>query len=298
MSIFNLDRNMKFDHAVRKKDFLEVLPSTASAEAMNKSGALTFQIQQSSNPLDICNSWMYFKITIKGGDEKLMTLEHNWFLKLFNETSIKLGSSVVETIQAPGETSDLLQYVMTDSDYKKQYGQLSGYLPDTNKGDIDIEGNDKNSGFVKRLELYKEQTFEGMYPLKNIFGFFQLYNRIIYLINFELRMVKTENYSKIFFGSGDKKPTLWFDELKLFVPSITCNPDLESSIIERLNNPKPITVNFLERISYQQEIPTGSRYSFKPALLSTRPRFMIIGFKEITDSYTTNNSKFIQTVGS
>jgi hypothetical protein len=208
-----------------------------------------------------------------------------------------LGSTTLETIQEPDEASELLQFVMTDSDFKKQYGELSGWVPDTEKGDTE------STGFKKRLALYEEQKFEGMYPLKDIFGFFQLYNRIIYLINFELRMVKNQNYEKIFYGTIDEadktkvKPTLHFEELKLMIPSITCNPELETSIIERLNNPKPITVDFLERISSSVVIPEGTKYSFKPLTLNTRPRFILIGFKDETASYKTNNSKFIQKDG-
>ena len=39
-----------------------------------------------------------------------------------------------------------------------------------------------------------------MHPLKNLFGFFQNYNHPIYLIPFELRMVKNEDYKNVFMG--------------------------------------------------------------------------------------------------
>ena len=53
---------------------------------------------------------------------------------------------------------------MTDSDYKNQYGGLTGCIPQQNDSKI-------------RQEIYGDNDnrfkFEGMYPLKILFGFFQ-----------------------------------------------------------------------------------------------------------------------------
>ena len=57
-SIWNFYKPIYFNNDIKKKGLLEVLPSISSAEAMNKTGTILFQIQQSSNPLDICNIWM------------------------------------------------------------------------------------------------------------------------------------------------------------------------------------------------------------------------------------------------
>ena len=297
MSIFNFDKSKTFDHSIRKKDTLEVSPSTSSAESLNKTGTLLFQVQQSSNPLDICNSWMYFKIKITGCDDGTtnIALEHNWFLHLFSQMSIKLGSSEIENIENPGDVSSLLQFVMTDSDFKNQYGEISGWIPDVGKGD------ETNTGYTKRKDLYMTtKTFEGMYPLKNVFGFFQLYNRIIYNIPFELRINRDNNYKKVFYGkevkAGDS-PKIHFKDLKLFIPSITCNAALETHIMERLNKPTPIQVDYLQRISASADVPEGSTFSWKPVILSSRPRFILLGFKENEIDYLKNNSKFIQGIG-
>ena len=104
---FDFDKPTYFNHDVKKKDFIQILPSTSSAEAMNKTGTILFQIQQSSNPLDICNSYMYFKIKIVNTGKIEATLEHNWFLNLFNQISIKLGTNELELIENPGEISSL-----------------------------------------------------------------------------------------------------------------------------------------------------------------------------------------------
>jgi len=291
------DKHFQYNHDFRKKDLLEVGPSTSSSDSLNKTGALLFQIQQSSNPLDICNSLMYFKIKILGCDDAAdkITLEHNWFLNLFTQISIKLGASEVESIENPGETSELINFCMKGPEFKDQHGEVSGWIPDTTDGDTA-----KNNGYVIRTELYKSKLFEGIYPLRTLFGFFQNYNRPLYLIPFELRMNKNENYKKCFYGSVLKEAAvakIQFDELKLLVPSISCNPALETKLIERINTNNPINVAYLQRISTSIDVTEGTRWSWKPMVLNSRPRYIILGFKESAPDYKKNYSKFIQAVG-
>ena len=288
---FNFEKVLHFDHNLKKKDILEILPTTSSGEALNKTGALLFQIQQTSNPIDICNSYMSFKIKLEGTGDSTdnITLEHNWFLNLFSQISIKLGSTEIESIENPGEASELLNFVMTDRDYRNQY--LNTWIPDSGKGDT------TNDGFKIRKELYST-SFEGMYPLKTLFGFFQNYHRLIYLIPFELRMTRNQNNKNIFYGTNTAtEPKLVFEELKLMVPSITCNNTLEGEILKRMNLSKPIDVNFLERICTSIDMPEGTQYSWKPTVLNSRPRFIMVGFKDESPEFTENYSKFIQNVG-
>ena len=44
--IWNFDKPTYFNHDVKKKDFIQILPSTSLAEAMNKTSTILFQIQQ------------------------------------------------------------------------------------------------------------------------------------------------------------------------------------------------------------------------------------------------------------
>jgi len=226
-------------------------------------------------------------ISIVNTDKVNATLEHNWFFNLFDQISIKLGTNELETIENPGEISSLLNFVMTDSDYKNQYGELTGWItePNGNKIRQEIYG-DNDDGF----------KFEGMYPLKNLFGFFQNYNHPIYLISFELGMIKNEYYKKCFYGKdilADAKLSIVFEDLKLLVPSITCNPKLEQDVMERMNSSNPISINYLNRITASIDIPIESIYSWRPTTLNSRPRYILIGFKDATPEFKEINSKFI-----
>ena len=130
MSKFDLDKNYSFTNDMKKVDYLKVALSSSSSSNMNKGGSLIFQNNQSANCLDICNAVLYYKITvtIKSTDaaKKDITLEHNFFPRMFDRMYLKLGTNMIEDIQDPGEVSTMLNFVMTDADYKKEYGWKDG----------------------------------------------------------------------------------------------------------------------------------------------------------------------------
>ena len=65
-------------------------------------------------------------------------------------------------------------------------------------------------------------------------------------------------------------------------------------IIERLKTDKPIAVNYLNRLSNVIDIPEGSTFTWQPAMLKKKPKFILLGFKDPEVTYTKNNSQFIQ----
>ena len=148
---FDLDRDYHFTNDIKKEDYLKISISSSSFSNLNKAGNIVFQNQQSTNPLDICEAFFYFKIKIidLAANEDI-TLENNFFARLFAEMTLKVGTSNVENIANPGETSTMLNFVLTDNSYKTQWGTSSGWVPDVNTGDI----TDKNPSYGMRKKLY------------------------------------------------------------------------------------------------------------------------------------------------
>ena len=57
---------------------------------------------------------------------------------------------------------------------------------------------------------------------------------------------------------------------------------------------KPILVNYLNRLPNVIDIPEGSTFTWQPAILKNKLKFILLGFKDPEDSYTKNDSKGIQ----
>ena len=134
--VFNLDHDMVFRHDVKKTDYLKLRPTSSSADNKTQSGEILFQIAQASSCLNICDSLLYFTVEIRDlePDEEL-TLEHNFFQKLFSQMRLNLGGMDVEIINNPGDVSSLLSIILCDENVKNTYGELMGWIPDNKKGD-------------------------------------------------------------------------------------------------------------------------------------------------------------------
>ena len=289
---FDLDRNYHFTNDIKKEDYLKIALSSGSIANLNKAGPLRFQ-SSSPSPLDICNAILTYKIKIDELTEgENITLENNFFPRMFSQMSLKLGTSEVETIEYPGEVSSILNFVMTDYDYKKEYGTLSGWIPDISTGDTTAT----NTSYDLRKKLYNK-GFEGSFPLKNLFGFLQCYNRIIFLISLEISLNRIINNDEIFYGAAPNEAKLTIEDMELWIPQITLNPLLEVKLLERLNTNKDINVSFLNRISQSIDISNQAVYNWSVANLSNRPRYIFVAFKNSTVGYQENNSKFIQYTG-
>ena len=59
-----------------------------------------------------------------------ITLSNNWFMHLFDDIELRLGSTVIERVQFPGIVSDVFNS-MEDVDTKEQNGELFGFIPDS-----------------------------------------------------------------------------------------------------------------------------------------------------------------------
>ncbi len=46
---------------------------------------------------------------------------------------------------------------MASDKFKRTYGQISGWMPDTHQGDTDVTGEDANQGYYWRKKLYNDQ---------------------------------------------------------------------------------------------------------------------------------------------
>ena len=160
--IFDFKNNINYRHDVKKSDYLTLGPSAASVIYMNQSGEIRFQLSQDSSCLNIGDAEMVFTVEIQGLEvDEDLTLEHNFFPKLFSQMRLNLGGTDVEIISNPGDVSSLLSFVLYDENVKNTYGGMMGWIPDKDEGDT------ANSGFKRRKKTYnKKKVYRGYFEFK------------------------------------------------------------------------------------------------------------------------------------
>ena len=148
-NIFNLDDTVTISNNRNKEDILEVGPILG--KTFEGSGIKTFEVNNQQHFLNFSEAYFNgeVELTLTGGDDKI-TLENNWFPRCFSQMILNIGGKEIEGIhEAVGEASTIVNFIMSTDIYRKTYGQLSGWFPDTNKGDNDIDNIDYNEGFIK-----------------------------------------------------------------------------------------------------------------------------------------------------
>ena len=247
-SIFQLDNNVRINTNRKKQDIFKV--SLINGTVWTTSGTKTYEINNQQNYLLFDEAYLRgeAEITLTGGDDKI-TLENNWFPRCFSQMLLKIGGTEIEGIHSSvGVASTLANFVMTSDIYKRNYGQLSGWIPDTGKGDQDVAGLDHNAGYYWRMKIYNsKKRFSFRFPLKYLFGFCTDYNKILYLIKIRLDLnLKQDPSSEIFYGDTGTTGKIKFNRIELHVPYVEPSLEIEEIITKRLSTKNPMDVIFLK----------------------------------------------------
>jgi len=145
-SIFQLDDPNIITYNRMKTDYIRIAPTTGSSDYANQSGQINFEINNQQYFLYLPEAFLHcefdlFRKPAGGAEVRLeqkdnITLEHNFFPKLFTNMQIDVGSGTLETITNPGIYDDMIRFVKFNKSYTDRASHIQGWIPDTNDGKI------------------------------------------------------------------------------------------------------------------------------------------------------------------
>ena len=145
-SIFQLDDPNIIAYNRKKTDYIRIAPTTGTSEYANQSGQINFEINNQQYFLYLPEAFLHCEFDLfrkpAGGAEVRMepkdniTLEHNFFPKLFTNMQLDVGSGTLETITNPGIYDDMIRFVKFNKSYTDTSSHIQGWIPDTNDGGI------------------------------------------------------------------------------------------------------------------------------------------------------------------
>ena len=308
--IFYLDDVLQFSYNRWKEDYLKI--SSNPGVNLNSSGQIKFELNNAQHYISLSESFLVGEFSITKADDSALgnddiTLENNFFFRMFSGIRIEVGGREVENIaQAVGEASTLANFIMMPAEFKRTYGLVSGWCPDTNKGDNDVDNtaNDANQGYYFRKKFYNtKKTFSMIFPLKSVFGFTE-YTKILTNIKIGLILTRKDNsviMPDIFYGATANPALtakLVTHNLAFWVPYIEPSLEIEELVTKRLNTNKPINMLFMKRSMNEITIPAGATQTWRIGNYANSVRFVIVGFKTtVAPSEQTNNALFTEHVG-
>ena len=332
-TIFDLDKVNYVSYNRRKQDYLRIAPTTGTADNLNRTGVISFEINNQANYLYLPECFLYceFNLSNQAGTEAPgnITLEHNWFPRIFSEMRLEIGSQQLEIINEPGEFDTMLKFITRNKNYAQ--ANIEGWVPDTGNGNsiaiLDQVGDaateaevvrtiqrlrtranvyNLNTGYLKRKEVYNNPNgvtnrtgFWIKWPLSPLFGYLD-HDKISVNLPLKLQLRRKENDHEIFFGVDGQNAKLEIRKLDLWIPNIQPSLDIEAALTKRLNTNRDIRVNFLKRNTFTTTI-INQQHSWQIANVTNTPRFLFVAFKPtgLNSAFDVNNSLFTgyQTAG-
>ena len=324
--IFNLDQPNYVSYNRRKQDYLKIAPTTGTADNLNRTGIISYEVNNQANYLYLPESFLYceFNLSNQAGTEVPgnITLEHNWFPRIFSEMRLEIRSQQLEIINEPGEFDTIFKFITRKRDYA--LANIEGWIPDTGSGntvavlnEVPNEADEAavrtavqrlrgranvhnlNTGYLKRKDVYNNPNgtanrtgFWIKWPLSPLFGYLD-HDKVSVNLPLKLQLRRRENDTGIFFGTGGSDAKLEIRKLELWIPNIQPSLDIEAALTKRLNTNKDIKVNFLKRNTFTTTV-INQVHSWQIANVTNVPRFLFVAFKPtgLNSAFDVNNSLF------
>jgi double jelly roll domain-containing protein len=289
-----------FQNSFKKVDYKKI-PCSEGEANLNEGGEKTFVFNYGQMLAYFHESMIMEIFEIKDTVDEI-TLQNDFYPDLYSSGKVKFGTEDIENVSSSvGEASTLMRLVSTTKIYKKTYGALSGWFPDSG------EKTDKdNKGFISRKEYYNgKTTVKIFYPLKFLFGIFNDYQKVFYGIpNITLILNRKEDAIKrIFFGSklksvtptggtaADVNPSYTTKKLEWWIPILTPNLTAEAFFHNQINSEKNIEMASMKHRMAKTTFNV-SNYTWTISEVKNHVRYVFIGFKTENDNIKKNNNLF------
>jgi len=120
-------------------------------------------------------------------------------MHLFSQISYYLANQDIETIFHPGQATTMLQLLIYPDDFPKAQGLNQLWTKFTTATAVIA----RNTGFaVRQAFLIREPTAKGTFsfvvPLKHIFGFCEVYDKVVYGMKHTLTLVRKSDDDAIY----------------------------------------------------------------------------------------------------
>ena len=302
------------DNSIESFDYYDYAPQ--SQYNLNTIGS-TIQIDINANDAYTIPSRSY--LIIKGqlirsdtdgvynADDQI-TLINNAMMYLFSEIKYSIGTTEIERLSSPGQTSSILGYLSLPDDYSTSAGLKSCWSKDTtihadsNKynrspaaaASIAIpagfmtptENGNYNQGFAARRSFLFSSDPRGNFsftiPFSHMFGFAE-YDKVIYGIKHSLSLVRESNDNMaIYRADGVQDGKINLKNITWKVPHVTIETTTLMNMRNIISSKQSIPVGFRARNSESfpiNENITDFKWNLSRSGGVEKPRWIIIGFQ-------------------
>lgn len=283
------------------QDYFEVQPAKETAEDLNQDGDLSFNFSLRNNPNDVFDIFVLYELAIqkKAKAETVfknieaaddITVENDFFPRMFS--SMLIGSGLdqeIEKVSHPGIVSSINQFLSRSRDYTNSYGQLHMFIPDTGKGDK------TNTEYLKRKSIVGA-TFQGSFPLSNVFGFLKYVRYSMNNLDFTITFTRkfSTSYNEVLMGTkaAETEYRIYFTKIRLLFKYTALSEEAKLAYLKQIPNSVQGFPFLQNRCDYVL-VPAGDTFNHSIGNVNSPIHEIVAVYKNPTKTIDQNNSKFI-----
>ena len=212
-----------------------------------------------------------------------VTLIKEGILYLFSNLRYYINEKEVESIYYPGQTQNMLSYLLEDNGYDKTVA-LSHCGSKDNHLDATTANNTAGYTLRKGLILSSNPTgrFSFYIPLRRLFGFFRDFDKLVFGTTQRLTLVRLANENDAIFrnnaaGAGSVELT----KVSWFVPHIWGTDETNLELLKLKQSEKSIDISFRGLSSSRISMPQDNSFTWKLSAKTAPevPRYLLLAFQ-------------------
>ena len=203
-------------------------------------------------------------------------------MHLFSRIEYHLSNQLIESINYPGQATTMLGLLKYPDDFPKAQGLNQLWYKDTVATAVKAE----NNGFTARLAYLIQTpnvkgTFSFRISMKHIFGFCDIYDKIMYGLKHNLTRVRKTDDDANFRGAAAGAANVSLDKISRFMPHVIPADSEKFSIYKTIESKVTVPVAYRTRQCDMLSVPESTSFTWRLSV-KTAPeklRFIIVGFQ-------------------
>jgi hypothetical protein len=283
----NIDDPLLIDESVEKYENFEYMPQTLAN--LNQQGSIiSITVNNKDAWYHLHESYLFVKgKLVKDADDTvyadadMISITNNGIVGLFSRAELMINNQIIESIGSPLQAitiTKLIQNNPCDNDLAQLWSL-----------DKTIAAAAPNTGFALRhrylinnLAGNNKGCFTTLIPLKDIFGFIENYDKVLYGMQLDLKLNRTSNDDAIFkintLGDVGK---ITLDRISWIIPHVSPSLLAQNILYNIIQNESRIHAGFLSRQCESTPVNETTKFDWNLVVASgnQKPRYIIVGFQ-------------------
>lgn len=298
----NIDNPLVIDESVEKYENFEYMPQTLSN--LNQQGSIiSITVNNKDAWYHLNESYLFVKgKLVKDADDTvyadadMISITNNGVIGLFSRVELMINNQIIESIGSPLVASTITK-LMQKNPCDNDLAQLWSL-------DKTIAAAATNTGFALRhnylinnLAGNNKGCFTAMIPLKDIFGFVENYDKVLYGMQLDLKLNRTSNDDTIFkINTVTDAGKIVLERISWIIPHVSPSLIAQNNLYSIIQNESRINAGFMARQCESTPVNETTKFDWNLVVASgnQKPRYIIVGFQTARSGQDTNASCFDQ----